>query len=232
MNRVLQVLAFVFFALTSARADMVYDTCLVAPGYINGTGNSNCHFTELTTTYGDGSITLALGVVLRYVGPVAPLSSTNDYTVPVGNAPVTHSGSAWGFPFSITTSGDLVVGDFTYLLTVQDLTLGTTGTLTPATLGDNTYYTPSGGKTSTENLAIDTLLQNSEALMYPPLSTDLNYNSYNPDTYRITLTATPAVGSEVTMFENVDAETPEPAAMGMIAAGLLGLLFAVRQRQR
>jgi hypothetical protein len=104
--------------------------------------------------------------------------------------------------------------------------------LTPATLGDNTYYTPAGGKTATENLAVDTLLQNSEALMYPPLSTELNFNSFSPDTYLITLSATPAVGPEVTMSETVDAVTPEPAAMGLMAAGLLGILFAVRQRQR
>lgn len=236
MNTTLKLLALVFVALTSAHADMVYDTC-ISPGYFNGTGNSPCYFTELSTTYSTGTLTLDLGVVLRYVGPVIP-DPTNDYTVRLGNAPSPHSGSAWGFPFSITTSGDLVLSDFSFAITITDVTQGLATTFDPTGLPDNVYCTgtvancTSGTVTSTKNLTADTLLQNSEALSFPPYSTQLNYNSFNSDLYTISLSATAVSGSVETVSENVDAVLPEPAVGGLMAAGLLGLLFAARQRQR
>jgi hypothetical protein len=238
MNRTLKVLAFFLVAFTCAHAEMVYDVC-ISPGYFNGTGNSPCHFTETTAAYSGGTITLDLGVLLRYKGPVTP-NPANDYTVPVGNAPSPHTGSAWGFPYSIETTGSLVLSDFTFLITITDVTKGLSATFDPTTPGDNVYCTgpvascTAGTATSTKNLAIDTLLQNSQAVSFPQFSTPLNYNSYSPDAYTISLTATPVsplTGSPATVDENIDAATPEPAAMGLMAAGLLGLVFAARRRQ-
>ncbi len=238
MNRTLKVLAFVLVAFTCAHADMVYDVC-ISPGYFNGTGNSPCHFTETTASYSGGSVTLDVGVVLRYVGAVTP-SPANDYTVPVGNAPSPHTGSAWGFPYSITTTGSLVLSDFAFLITITDVTQGLSANFDPTSPGDNVYCTgpvascTAGSVTSTKNLAIDTLLQNSEALSFPPFNTVLNYNSFNADTYTISMTATPVsplTGSAATVDENIDASTPEPAAMGLVAAGLLGLVIGARRRR-
>ena len=229
MNRALKLLVLVSAALVSARADTILNACLAPPGYINGTGNSSCGFTELTATTDIGSVTLALGVVLRYQGEVSP-DSANNYYVPGGDAPLPHSGAAWGFPFSITTSGGNVVGDFTYAITITDTTQNTSVSFDPTGLPDNVYYT-GGSKTTTEDLAVDTLLQNSETLSYAFLAVPLSYSSTNLDTYVISLSATPVSGQAVdpTVSENITT-TPEPAAGGLIGAGLIGLVIAARQR--
>jgi hypothetical protein len=67
--------------------------------------------------------------------------------------------------------------------------------------------------------------------MWPFLAAPLNYSSMNPDTYAISLSATPLLGPAATVSENVDAVTPEPAAGGLIAVGLLGLIAAARKRK-
>jgi hypothetical protein len=231
MNRALKLFLLAFAALVSARADTIFNACLAPPGYINGIGNSSCGFTELTATTDIGSVTLALGVVLRYQGEVFP-ESANNYYVPGGNAPLPHSGAAWGFPFSITTSGGNVVGDFTYLITITDTTQNTSVSFDPTTLPDNVYYT-GGSETTQENLAVDTLLQNSETLSFPFLAGPLNYSSTNLDTYVISLSATPVSGPAVdpTVSENINI-TPEPAGEGLIGAGLIGLAMAARRRSR
>jgi len=234
MTRALKILPFVFAALASARADIAYDVPVV-PGYFNGTGNTDCCFTELTANYSGSTLNLAVGVVLRYEGTVTP-DSTNDYSVPDGNAPSPHSGSAWGFPFSIATSGALVLDDFTYLITITDTTRSTSVSFDPASLPDNVYCAlslascNSGTVTSHEDLTVDTLLQNSEAPSFPFLATPLNYNSGSPDTYVIALSATPNQGAVQTVSEDIDV-LPEPAAQGLAFAGLLALLFAARKRR-
>src|SRR5579863_9086899 len=83
---------------TAANADTIaYNTALAA-GYYNGTGNPNVGFTTDTTSSG---IQLGLGVNLRFIGPVLP-TSTNNYSVPLGNSTFSPPGAAtWDFEYSV-----------------------------------------------------------------------------------------------------------------------------------
>src|ERR1700677_1886451 len=87
-----------------ANADVViYNTSLASPGggipgVYFGTGNANSAF----TVDQNSGIELGLSAITRFVPPPIVPSSTNVYDAPTGATAVAgHTGSAWGFDFSI-----------------------------------------------------------------------------------------------------------------------------------
>jgi hypothetical protein len=211
-------LAFcLFFAMGATAGTVAYDASLASPpGVYFGSGNPNAGFNVLT----EGNLELGLGAIIRYMGPAPELGDL--YYVPVGPTTVPGKiGPAWGFVFSVDTQagggGAAHLSDYTYLLTIQDLTNGAHISFTPLLL-DNTYYGP--GPSATQSLSTQWGFQNAESPSFFSAFADFNMNY--PDNYKISLSATPLVGaaSEVSIFVN---STPEPATFGLIGSALFGL---------
>jgi hypothetical protein len=181
---------------------------------------------------------LGLGALIRYespVAPVAPLSTEDaDYYVPAGasTSPYAQAGSsAWGFDYSVNTQaggvGTADVSDYTYSLSITDLTVGATftgGEFDPSQLPDNATYGQPGPITG---------FQNAEALYFGTASgpPQAGYDINATDTYQITLTATPTAvgGTAESVSIDVIAVTPEPQTWLLIGSGLL-CVIAVRRR--
>lgn len=226
-----------------ARAAIVTDTSLVAPGVYYGTGNggTNSHWVVDTTT----DLELGLNTLIRYVGPVTPTAG-NVYTVPLGDTTVPgKTGSAWGYAFSARGIGGLLLGGFDLSLSVTDNFQGSTSTIDPKLIPDNagTNGTSSvgGGNGCAANPtaaacapATRTGLQNSETLSY--LFQDPLYNSAVNDTFTITLTASIA-GVQVAQVSEIintgtGAPVPEPVSLALFGAGVAGLGLVRRGRGR
>src|ERR1017187_7283928 len=113
-------------------------------GFYNGNGNPDGHFATTTLYAGTDTISLSLrGKYWNYVGPIIP--SGNDY-VCLSSTPTPAGPGQCNFDFSVATTGAFHIGDFSYLLSVQDLTTSKSITFNPLLL-DNSYW--NGGKTST-----------------------------------------------------------------------------------
>jgi hypothetical protein len=219
----------------SAATVLLFDTALVSPpGVYYGNGNSNANFTVSE----DGVTELGLSVILRYVGPLDPGAGSNIYTVPTGSAPPPHTGSAWGFTFSVNTQyngGTAILGNFRYTLKVTDLTTGNVGpTSDPVrSIGDDTGFGP-GGKTAGVNLSTEWGVQNSE-----PASSSQFLSGFNPsapDLYQITLSQTSLDGltvlGSVSIFANATGSAiPEPTTFGLIGLGLVTFACALRKTE-
>ena len=207
-------------AASAAKADTIaYNTSLAA-GYYNGTGNPNVGFTTDTTSSG---IQLGLGVNLRFIGPVLP-TSTNNYTVPIGNSAFPPSGTAtWDFEYSVDfgTSG-LTESNTDALLTVVNVGNGQSLSFDPssAALGDATN---GNGYQNAENLGFSFV-----AALFPTF--DFNPNAV--DEYVVTLSLTTDDDVPLaSVTENINA-TPAPAALPLFASGLAAFGFFGRRRKR
>jgi len=230
MRRMVTVLlGMALVAGTASAASIILHTSLTSPpGVYFGNGNANSGFTVST----DGTTELGLSVILRYVGPIDP-GTSNVYTVPTGPPPG-HTGSAWGFVFSVNTrynGGTAVLGDFLYTLNVTDLTTGNVGPiLDPVrSIGDDTGF-GAGGKTAGVTLSTQWGAQNSEAPSFPAFLPGFDPNAR--DLYEITLTQLSSDGlttlGAVTVF--ADAAVPEPGTFGLIGFGLVMVALAARKR--
>jgi hypothetical protein len=227
-------LATVVLAGNSAAATvLLYDTSLASPpGVYFGTGNANLNFTVSQ----DGVTELGLSVITRYVGPIDPSAGSNVYTAPTGPPPPGHTGAAWGFTFSVNTQysgGTADLGDFTYALTVVDLTAATSGpTFDPVrAIPDNTGFGASG-KTAGVNLSAEWGAQNSESPSFAGFLPGFNPNAN--DLYKITLSELSSDGGTVLQSVSVfaDATAPEPGTFGLFACSLAALACAGRKLAR
>lgn len=196
-------------------------------GFYNGTGNSDGSFTTTTADYGaGGSISLSLRGAQRYVGPITP-TGNNDYAC---------SGTEQcNFEWSVATAtGGPTIGDYSYDLTVTDLTSGKSfdfasgGPSDPSKL-DDSYW--SGSKTSTYSAGA-TGFENSEYLGFAFLGLGWSPN----DQVVVTLTETPDNPSlpdaSVTIgFNNSPAQVPEPTSIAL-AFTVVGLCWNGLRRRR
>ena len=216
-------------AAVPAMATVVYDTALVSPGVYYGTGNSNSNFTVST----NGTVELGLGVINRFIGPVDPGAGSNTYMVSTG----TNGGglALWDYVLSINTragGGTQTVstdGDV-YSLTVKDNTTSVSITGNPLLIGDNAE----NGSSTTHLLALSSVwgAQNAENPGFPGVGLFPNFNPYAADSYTVTLNMVDPTNSanNVSVSENINAQTPEPGSLAMMGGGLLGIGFVLRRR--
>lgn len=220
-----------------SRADIMTDTSLSAPGLYFGTGNAglNRNFTVAT----NGTTELGLSVIQRYVGPIDPGVNSNTYRVTPGvSAAAPSGGSTWGVDFSVNTrynGGGAVLGNFTYTITIQDLTqLGISGPfITPFDpvrgIPDNTGY-GSSGPTAGVDVTTQWGAQNSEAPSFGFFLPGFDINA--PDLYEITLSeynSDSRVVDQVTVFANA-APVPEPTSVLLLGTLAFGAFVAGRRR--
>ncbi len=206
----------------SATASIIDDTSLAAPGFYNGSGNSNSNFTVAT---GDG-IELGLSAILRYVGPVDPGAGSNTYIVPTG---IGGGVALWDFEFSINVDGGgngSALSDYTYAMQIADTT---TSVVSPffdptTTFDDNAEW--NGARVYKADLTTVSGAQNAENLSWLGGPFDPNAT----DDYTVTLTVTDAANStSVTDSINIDATAPEP---GTILLSLTGIACLPLLRRR
>jgi hypothetical protein len=204
-------LALAVLVAPNSKADNFNTSLASPPGVYFGTGNANTNFTTNTSL---PNLELGLSVITRYIGPIDP-GNSNVYTVLPGLTTVPgKTGSTWGFDFSVNTQdggGSATVSDYTYSLTVDDLTSGISTTFDPSAIPDNALNRFAG-------------FQNSEAISFtgPGL----------PDLYEITLQATPVGGgaaADVTVFANATG-VPEPSSVVLLFTLAFGVFFLGRRR--
>ena len=214
----------------TANATTAYDTSLVTPGVYYGSGNTGTNY-GLTVNTASG-VELALGTILRFVGPALPSPTNgNVYYVPTG----TSGGLAlWDIVFSVNLqagsgNGGLVLSGINPLLTVTDLTTPGSFSFNPLGIPDNAGWNGSKN-TAILNLTTDYGFQNAENPSFA-----VGFNPYANDTYVVTLSAGTAAGDTTSLgsvSEQINA-TPLPAALPLFAGGLglMGLLARRRKRK-
>lgn len=215
----------------SANAATVYDAALAAPGVYYGSGNTGTNYGFTVNTA--SGVELALGTILRFVGPALPSPTNgNVYYVPTG----TSGGLAlWDIVFSVNLqagsgNADLFLGQINPLLTVTDLTTPGSFSFNPLGIPDNAGWNGSSKNTAISNLATDYGFQNAENPSFA-----VGFNPYANDTYVVTLSAGTAAGDTTSLgsvSEQINA-TPLPAALPLFAGGLglMGLLARRRKRK-
>ena len=211
---------------TMAHAGVINNTSLAPPGFYNGSGNANSNF-EVDT---EGNLELGLSIIKRFVGPINP-GNSNVYVVTTSAGPL----ATWNFEFSVNTQaggGTNLLANYIYSMTVSDVTAGTTGpTFDPVrAIMDNSGFGMSG-KTNGVNVNTQWGAQNSENPGFTGFLPGFNAN--NHDLYKIVLTASLPTGgpvASVTVF--ADATAPEPASIGLVGLGVIGLAFIRKQKRR
>jgi hypothetical protein len=194
------------------------------PGCYNGTGCLNAGY---TISMEDGT-ELGLNAVLRYIGPAPEVGDA--YTVPVG----TRGGYAlWDYSYSIDTQpdgiGSATLSDYTYLLTLTDLTTSTTSSFDPLSIPDDAVYGPSGHGYGVNSPSTQWGAQNAENLSFPVVGIP-GFNPNATDSYQVTLAE--YSGGTLVNSDTIDvtATTPEPGTFFLFGAGLIGLGFVGRKR--
>ena len=185
--------------------DTTFDTN--APGgqgFFNGTGNVDGHFTVADS----GSIAIGLRGADRFVGPITPAG--NDYTCTAADA------NGCNYEFSVASSS---LADFTYLLSIQDLTSGKSVSYDPSG-ADDSYW--DGAKTATKDFSKDTIFQNSEDLGFVFLG--LNWNPADKVIVSLSASTTTPGLSGTTAEIGFNTAVPEPSAaiLGIIFLGAVG----------
>jgi hypothetical protein len=231
--------AALFCTVGAANAAVITNTSLNSPGVYYGTGNINSGFTVDRT----GSVETGLSAIERFVGPITPIGST--YNVSTGaTSEVGHTGSDWGFVFSVNLNADgngtLNLGNITTRLSLQDVGLGTTGFFDALIIPDNTEY-GAGGKCTPAILCGSSAnyyaFQNSEALSFLGIATILSdplYDINADDTYIFGLDVfsgnTLLSSDQITVVAGRGAAVPEPLTISLFSAGLVGAAVARRRR--
>jgi hypothetical protein len=237
--------AIALLAAGAAHAATTFDTTLASPdsspattnstnpSWYNGSGNPQGAFTVTN----DSGIELGLRAKLR-CSPSLYNSATNTYVFATGTA----SGVAlWNYEFSIDLNpggaGTLTLADLVAAsLTITDNGTGTSVTVNPLTKWvDDTGFGSVPGLTGAAKhipeTSADWGAQNSENLAFSdsPLSGD--FNPWNADSYTFVLSVTLPGGTVVSDSMVVDT-VPEPASMGLLGAGCVGLLGLRRKWTR
>jgi hypothetical protein len=200
----------------SARASVVNDTDLISPGYYNGSGGVNGHFTVDT----ENGVEAGLRAELRTIGPITPIG--NLYIAPLGTDGATPTAHAlWNFDYSVN-AGTI---------------LGTSATIKITNLANNLAFTIS------DTLITRALLgdaesgngyQNSENLNFSFLRIPLLFDPNANDTYQIDLTVFGAYGNQlaaVEEFVQVGSGVPEQSTWAMMIMGFAGIGFMAYRRQ-
>lgn len=184
-----------------------------------------------------------LSAIERFVGPITPTGSV--YNVSTGpTSEVGHTGSDWGFVFSVNLNADgnggLNLGNITTRLSLQDVGLGTTGFFDALIIPDNSLYGASGACTpaiSCGSSANYYAFQNSEALSFSAIAAILNdplYNINADDTYIFGLEVFSdnvlLSSNQITVVAGRGADVPEPLTISLFSAGLVGAAVARRRR--
>ena len=209
-------LALCFFALPQFASADITTFNTNAPGgqgVFNGSGGVDGGFTVTAT----GDIAIGLRGALRTIGPITPVG--NDYTCAAGQS--------CNFDFSV--AGDHLA-QFTYLLSVQDLTTNKSFSYDPVAPGNDNSYWGSSGKTSTEDLASQTIFQNSEYLGFSFLGL-----SWHPtDQVAVYLSATPTDPNSslkgTTAEIGFNTTVPDGGMTLMLLGGVLAGVEALRRR--
>jgi hypothetical protein len=225
------VLFLAVFAALPANASTTFYTSLVSPtsnpatpGCYYGTGCANAGFTVSS----DGTTELGLSALLRYIGPAPAVG--NDYTVPIG---LLKGYAIWDYSFSIDTRpngvGSATLSDYTYLLTLTDLTTSATNSFNPLSIPDDAVYGQGGVTTGVGSPTTEWGAQNAENLSFPGVGL-VGFNPYATDSYQVTLSE--FSGSTLVNSDTirVDAATPEPSTFFLFGSGLILLTFAARKR--
>jgi hypothetical protein len=202
-----------------------------------GNTTANSGFTVLTGTNSvtGGTLQLGLEAITRFQGPITP--DTNDYTYAPGTG--TPGDATWDFEFSVNTGSD-PLSEYTYNITIHDVTTGKSATFDPTALPDN-------GQANGANVfcsgcayvATNDGFQNAENLGFSFLSTQLGgFNPNAADTYQITLSATSVDGVDPGVTINVlpplvtPPAVPEPSSFVLLGTGLIGGIGSMIRRRR
>lgn len=195
-----------FTATDRASAVVTYDTNLANPGWINGSGTVNGHFTVYTEA--TNGIELGLRAALRFIGPITPTG--NIYTAPVGTGP---GGAAlWNFEFSVNAGS---VANTHSLLSI-------TGP------GVNLAFNP---QLIPDNSTAGALYQNSENLGFSFLAPFISFNPYASGVYTFDLQLFDSGNHQLGEVAIQVNAVPEPSTWAMMILGFAGIGFLAYRRR-
>jgi|ERR1035438_9518066 hypothetical protein len=219
------------FTVAPVAATTTYDTSLTSPtgnpatpGCYNGTGCLNAGY---TVSVEDGT-ELGLNAILRYIGPAPEVGDA--YSVPIG----TRGGYAlWDYSYSIDTQpngvGSATLSDYTYLLTLTDLTTSAIFSFDPLSIPDDAVYGPGGHGYGVNLPTTQWGAQNAENLSFPGVGIP-GFNPYALDSYQVTLSEYSGASLVNSDTIQVTATTPEPATFFLLCTGLIGVGCVARKR--
>jgi hypothetical protein len=200
--------ALLAVAISPARAGVVYDADLAAPGVYYGTGNANGNFVVDT----ENGVEIGIRAHLAFVGNITPTG--NLYQAPTGLYNPTHA--FWNFDFSVNPGTQSLAGT-TASITITELGNGNTVSFDPSLIGDN-YHSGNG-------------FQNSENLQ---LGGPSWFNAFANDTYKFDFTLTGdslQTPLAVEAFVQIGSGVPEPSTWAMMILGFAGIGFMAYRRK-